>query len=162
MKSGSNQPGKLGTTESKWMTWVNNSVGSIMFFNRRSALLQMISFTNFVNWSDNNPIAAAAAFADQKNYWKTWTRIFNSDKLKQRRGVLKSDIQEQEIANAAKNSKDKASAIISYLLKIGFTPTQIADSMAIATGGATFLMNRTKTYLKQGMSTLLHPYHVNY
>ena len=152
MKSGSNQPGKLGTTESKWMTWVNNSVGSIMFFNRRSALLQMISFTNFVNWSDNNPIAAAAAFADQKNYWKTWARIFNSDKLKQRRGGLKSDIQEQEIANAAKNSKDKASAIISYLLKIGFTPTQIADSMAIATGGATFLMNRTKTYLKQGMS----------
>ena len=56
------------------------------------------------------------------------------------------------IMDAAKNSKDKASAIISYLLKIGFTPTQIADSMAIATGGATFLMNRTKTYLKQGMS----------
>ena len=152
MKSGSNRPGQMGEIEGKWMNWVNNSVGTIMFFNRRSALLQMISFTNFVNWSDNNPLAAAAAFADQKNYWKTWSRIFNSDKLKQRRGGLRSDVQEQEIANAAKNSKDKVSAIISYLLKIGFTPTQIADSMAIATGGATFLMNRTKTYLKQGMS----------
>ena len=41
---------------------------------------------------------------------------------------------------------------VSYLLKIGFTPTQIADSMAIATGGATFLINRTNTYVKQGMS----------
>jgi hypothetical protein len=152
MKSGINRPAQAGKIEQAWLNWVNNSVGTIMFFNRRSALLQMISFTNFVNWSDNNPLAAAAAFANQPAYWKAWTKIFNSDKLKQRRGGLKSDVQEQEIANQAKNSKDTASAIISYLLKIGFTPTQIADSMAIATGGATLLINRTKTYKKQGMS----------
>ena len=152
MKSGSNRPADMGGLESKWMNWVNNSVGTIMFFNRRSALLQMISFTNFVNWSDNNPAAAAAAFANQKEYWKAWVEIFNSDKLKQRRGGLKSDIQEQEIANQAKNSKDKLGAVISYLLKIGFTPTQIADNIAISTGGATLLINRTKTYQKQGMS----------
>ena len=41
---------------------------------------------------------------------------------------------------------------MAYLLKIGFTPTQLADSFAIATGGATFLVNRTKTYKKQGLS----------
>jgi hypothetical protein len=152
MKSGVNRPAQAGKIEQAWLNWVNNSVGTIMFFNRRSALLQMISFTNFVNWSDNNPLAAAAAFANQPAYWKAWSKIFNSDKLKQRRGGLKSDVQEQEIANQAKNSKDTAGAIISYLLKIGFTPTQIADSMAIATGGATLLINRTKTYKKQGMS----------
>ena len=37
-------------------------------------------------------------------------------------------------------------------MKIGFTPTQIADSFAIAAGGATFLRNRTNTYLNQGLS----------
>jgi len=42
--------------------------------------------------------------------------------------------------------------VVSYLLKIGFTPTQIADSFAIATGGSTFLINRTKKYEKQGLS----------
>ena len=42
--------------------------------------------------------------------------------------------------------------MVSYLLKIGFTPTQIADSFAIATGGSTFLINRTKKYEKQGLS----------
>ena len=152
MKSGSNRPGSTGSTESKWLNWVNNSVGTIMFFNRRSALLQMLSFTNFINWSDNNPLNAGLAFANQPLYWKTWVKIFNSNKLKQRRGGLRSDVQEQEIANQAKNSKDKASAITAYLLKIGFTPTQIADSMAIASGGATFLINRTKTYVKQGLS----------
>lgn len=152
MKSGSNTPRSAGKIEQKWLNWVNNSVGTIMFFNRRSALLQMLSFTNFINWSDNNPARAAAAFANQPLYWKKWVEIFNSDKLKERRGGLKSDIQESEIANQAKNSKDKAAAVVSYLLKIGFTPTQIADSFAIATGGATFLINRTKKYEKQGMS----------
>lgn len=152
MKSGSNTPRSAGKIEQKWLNWVNNSVGTIMFFNRRSALLQMLSFTNFINWSDNNPVKAAAAFANQPLYWKKWVEIFNSDKLKERRGGLKSDIQESEIANQARNSKDKASAVISYLLKIGFTPTQIADSFAIATGGATFLINRTKKYEKQGLS----------
>ena len=152
MKSGSNRPAGVGKIEQKWLNWVNNSVGTIMFFNRRSALLQMLSFTNFVNWSDNNPLRAAEAFANQPLYWKTWTKIFNSDKLKERRGGLKSDIQESEIANQARNSEDKAAAVLSYILKQGFTPTQIADSFAIATGGATFLINRTKKYEKQGLS----------
>lgn len=152
MKSGRNRPSAPGKYEQKWLNWVNNSVGTIMFFNRRSAAMQMLSFANFVNWSDNNPIKAAAAFANQPAYWKAWSTIFNSDKLKERRGGLKSDVQEQEIANQAKNSQDKASAVVAYLLKIGFTPTQIADSFAIATGGATFLINRTKTYKKQGLS----------
>jgi len=153
MKSGSNRPPGTGDRQTTaWLNWVNNSVGTIMFFNRRSALLQMISFANFTNWSDNNPLMAAKAFANQPAYWKAWVEIFNSDKLKQRRGGLKSDVQEQEIANQAKNSPNKVQAAISYLLKIGFTPTQIADSVAIATGGATFLINRTNTYQKQGMS----------
>jgi len=34
----------------------------------------------------------------------------------------------------------------------GFTPTQVADSFAIAFGGASFVRNRIKTYKKQGMS----------
>ena len=38
------------------------------------------------------------------------------------------------------------------MLKLGFLPTQIADSFAIASGGATFFRNRTKTYIKEGMS----------
>ena len=47
-----------------------------------------------------------------------------------------------------KGKDNKAKAALAWLLEKGFTPTQIADSMAIATGGATFLINRTKTYKK--------------
>ena len=45
-----------------------------------------------------------------------------------------------------------AAGALAYLLKIGFTPTQVADSFAIAFGGATFYRNRINTYLKQGMT----------
>ena len=152
MKSGVNHVGGADTITNRWTKWVNNSVGSIMFFNRRSATLQLLSATNFINWSDNNPLKAAQAFANQPQYWKDWSMIFNSDKLKERRGGLKTDVSESEIANVAEGSKNKVSAIISYLLKIGFTPTQIADSIAIASGGATFYRNRVNSYMKQGMT----------
>ena len=152
MKTGSNSPNQNGDViTNRWLKWVNNSIGTIMFFNRRSALLQLTSVTNFLNWSDNNLAKAALAFANQPQYWKDWAMIFNSDKLKQRRSGLKSDVQESEIANAAKNTEDKIGSIIAYLLKIGFSPTQIADSIAISSGGATFYRNRVNTYKKQGL-----------
>ncbi|MHA2039161.1 MAG: hypothetical protein ACW98X_22270 [Promethearchaeota archaeon] len=152
METGTNKNFGKDSVAAKWNNWVTNSVGAIMFFNRRSATLQLLSTANFMNTSDNNPLKAAAAFANQPQYWKDWAMIFNSDKLKERRGGLKSDVQEAEIAAAARDSKNKPQAILSYLLKIGFTPTKIADSFAIASGGAAFYRNRVNTYKKQGLS----------
>ena len=151
MINGRNRPTGMNKQMNQWMNWVNNSTGAIMFFNIRSAVLQTLSATNFINWSDNNPLKAAAAFANQKQYWTDFAMIFNSDKLKQRRSGLQTDVNTAEIANQAEGAQNKAGAVIAYLLKIGFTPTQIADSFAIATGGAAFYRNRVNTYLKQGM-----------
>ena len=61
------------------MNWINSATGTIMFLNTRSAVLQTISFTNFVNYSDNNMLAAGAAFGNQKQFWKDFGFIFNSD-----------------------------------------------------------------------------------
>ena len=149
MENGTNRPSSTTDNTNRWNTWINNSIGAIMFFNRRSALLQTLSTVNFINWSDNNPLKAAAAFANQKQYWSDFATLFNSSKLKQRRAGLKSDVNEAEIARAVKGSRNKATAALSYLLKIGFTPTQMADSFAIAAGGATFYRNRIKSYLKK-------------
>ena len=136
----------------RWTEWITNSIGAIMFLNMRSAVLQLMSTVNFINWSDNNPVKAAAAFANQKLYWSTFMKIFNSDFLLERRSGLKMDVNEAQLASALNGKKNKAKALLALLLKKGFTPTQIADSFAIAAGGATFLINRTKTYLKKGMS----------
>jgi len=152
MKNGTNRPSGSNRLTNQFNNWVNNSIGAIMFFNRKSALLQTISSVNFLNWSDNNPFKAALAFGNQPQYWSDFSTLWNSPKLKQRRSGLRKDVNEAEIANAAKGSKNKAQAVLSYLLKIGFTPTQLADSFAIASGGATFYRNRLDTYKKQGMS----------
>ena len=152
MKSGSNRPGTGGATatENAFMNWTNNSIGAIMFFNRRSAVLQTLSSVNFINWGDNNPLKAAQAFGNIKQWTTDFTTIWNSDKLKARRSGLGGDLNSSEIAAAIKGSKNKPAAALSYLLKLGFTPTQLADSFAIASGGASMYRNRTNTYLKEG------------
>jgi hypothetical protein len=154
MERGSNRP--IGSNQNKlttkFMNWVNNSVGAIMFFNARSAILQTISAANFINFKDNNIFAAAGAFANQKQFWSDFTMLFNSDFLKQRRSGLKTDINEAEISNAVGTAPNKATAAFKYMLKKGFLPTQIADSFAIAMGGASFIRNRINSLVKSGMT----------
>ena len=153
MKSGKNRLFSGNRLSNRVLDYINNSTGAIMFFNTRSAVLQTISSINFLNWSFNNPIKAGAAFANQKQYWKDFVELINSDYLVDRRNGLKLNINESEIADAAATSKNKARAAINYILQKGFLPTQYADSFAIASGGATFYRNRINDLVKnQGMS----------
>lgn len=154
MTNGKNRSYGKDKETTAWSNWVNGSTGSIMFLNTRSAALQLLGAVNFLNLRDNNPIAAAKAFANQPQYWKDFAHIWNSAKIKERRGGLKDDVAAAEIANAAATAKtsSKPKAVLSYLLKIGYTPTQIADSFAIASGGAPFYRNRINSYLKEGLS----------
>ena len=160
MRTGRNRinmfTGKGARLENLAIDWLNNSVGAIMFINSRSAALQTLSSINYINWSDNNILAAGKAIANQKQYWKDFTTIFNSDFLVERRGGLKINVSESEIADAAAASRnnipDKIRGALNYLLRKGFLPTKYADSFAIATGGATFYRNRLNRYLKQGLN----------
>ena len=132
--------------------WLNGSIGAIMFLNIKSALLQQISMVNYINYRDNNPFQAAKAFANQKQYWQDWAFIFNSDFLKQRRRGLQTGVEAAELASATINATNKVEAVIAYLLKKGFAPTQISDAIAISNGGALFYRNRINTYLNEGLS----------
>ena len=155
MKAGTNRPIGSNPVTEKIFDWLNNSVGAVMFLNTRSALLQTISAVNFINWGDNNIVSAGKAFANQKQYWKDFMSLMNSDYLVQRRNGLKINVSESEIADAVKDSKNKPRAAIAFLLSKGFVMTRFADSFAIATGGATFYRNRIKKYLKEGMDQKL-------
>jgi hypothetical protein len=150
MKSGRNRNFQGDTLTGRFTDWVTGSIGTIMFFNTRSALLQTISSINFVNFTDNNVLAAGKAFANQKQFWSDFMTLMNSDFLKERRGGLRINVSEADIADMAK--KGGAKGVINKLLEFGFTPTQIADSFAIASGGSAFYRNRIKTYKKQGMT----------
>ena len=154
IENGTNRSFGSNRLVNRFMNWINGSIGTTMFFNSRSAVLQTLSTVNFINWSDNNVLAAAKAFANQKQFWADFSMIFNSDMLKQRREGRSFDINANEIASMVSNEKTmagKMKASLNYLLKIGFLPTQLADSFAIAAGGSTFYRNRLNTYLVEGM-----------
>ena len=148
MKAGRNRVEGGNRLSNRVLDYINNSTGAIMFFNMRSALLQTISAANFINWSFNNPYKAGKAFANQPQYWKDFAKLMNSEYLVDRRNGLKLNINESEIADAAKTSKNKAKAIVSYIIEKGYIPTKFADSFAIATGGATFYRNKIKDLMK--------------
>jgi hypothetical protein len=153
MKTGINRPFGGSRVGNQILDYLNGSVGAIMFFNTRSAVLQTISSINFINISgDNNILAAGKAFANQPQYWKDFVELINSDYLKDRRNGLKLNISESEIADAAATSKNKSKAALNYILQKGFLPTQFADSFAIASGGATFYRNKINSLLKDGLS----------
>jgi len=78
--------------------------------------------------------------------------LFNSDQLKQRRRGLQTDVSASELTKSFKENGNTYEAVVNFLLEKGFTPTQIADSTAIAFGGASFYRNRFKKYKKQGMT----------
>lgn len=151
MKTGRARPAGANRLTNQFVNWINDSVGAIMFFNTRSALLQQLSFVNFINFSDNNPLKAAASFANQKQFWSDYAMLFNSDFLKERRSGLKTDVNADEIAKAAEEGRNPVRSVIASILKKGFLPTQIADSHAIALGGASFYRNRLNRYLSEGM-----------
>ena len=154
-KIGSNRSSSSDSITTRWYDWINNSVGVVMFLNTRSALLQMISNVNFINWSDNNPIKAAKAFANQPQYWKDVMFLLNSSYLVERRDGLKINISESEIADLAASNGNKAADFVALALNKGFVFTRYADSFAIATGGATYYRNRLNALLKTGMDPKL-------
>jgi len=152
MEYNSNRTSGQGRLLGGFMDWINGSIGATMFLNSRSAVLQTMSSVNFINWSDNNPLKAAAAFGNQKQYWADVAMIFNSPFLKQRRSGLAQDVNTAELAEAVKGATNPARAAVGYLLQLGFTPTQVADSFAIASGGATMYRNRIKSLVESGMT----------
>ena len=152
IQTGRNRPQGQDGYVNVFVDYLNGSVSTVMFFNVRSAILQQLSFVNFINFADNNLFAAAKAFANQKQYWADWAMLFNSDFMKQRRGGIRTDVNGAELAQAVAKSDSPTRTVIQQLLQIGFLPTQIGDNIAIATGGASFYRNRVNTYLEQGSS----------
>tara|TARA_R110002012_G_scaffold148924_3_gene307906 strand:- start:377 stop:7255 length:6879 start_codon:yes stop_codon:yes gene_type:complete len=152
MENGTNRKQGKDKNVNRLLDWINGSVGAVMFFNMRSALLQTISTVNFINWGDNNIFKAAAAFANIPQFAKDFSFIFNSDMLKQRRGGLQMDVNANELTSVFAEKGSSPRAMIAWLLEKGFAPTRIADSFAIAFGGASMYRNRISKYIKEGMN----------
>tara|TARA_R110002153_G_scaffold271541_1_gene438999 strand:- start:31 stop:1323 length:1293 start_codon:yes stop_codon:yes gene_type:complete len=153
METGRTRSLKMDRGSAAMMNYLNGGIGTIMNFNTRSAALQTISTLNFLNMKENNPLSAARAMANVPQFSKDFLMIMNSDMLKQRRDGLAINVTEAEIASAAASSENMIQSVISKVLKVGYTPTKLADSFAISFGGATYYRNRVKMYEKQGVDS---------
>ena len=149
METGRSRPVGTNKTINNFLNWIRGSVAVTMFFNTRSALLQTISTFNYINFSDNNIFKASAAFADTKQWAKDFLYLYNSDYLKERRGGLRTDVQEAEIAEAIRG-KTGFQSLLGTMLQKGFAFTRAGDAFAISAGGATFFRNRVNSYIKKG------------
>ena len=144
MQSGRNRV-STDAQSNKFLNWINKSVATTMFFNSRSAVLQLLSSLNFIGQKDNNLFQATAALANQEQWQQDYNALWNSDYLSNRREGAKFDVLADEIA------EDQGS-FLNKLLQKGFLPTRYADSFAIALGGAAFYRNRANALMKDGMS----------
>jgi len=149
METGRSRPVGTNKVINGFLNWIRGSVAVTMFFNTRSALLQTISTFNYINFSDNNIFQAASSFADTKQWAKDFLYLYNSDYLKERRSGLRTDVQEQEIADAIRN-KTGFQGLLGSMLQKGFAFTRAGDAFAISAGGASFYRNRVNSYIKKG------------
>ena len=53
---------------------------------------------------------------------------------------------------AAKESKNPTNSVIAKIMTAGYLHTKVADSVAIAAGGAIYFRNSVRNYMKQGVS----------
>ena len=132
MKSGRNRV-STDAQSNAFLTWINRAVATTMFVNTRSAVLQLLSSLNFIGQPNNNIFQATAAMFSG-NWKKDFNTLWNSDYLKNRREGAKFDVLADEMSG-------KDSTGLNKLLKFGFLPTRLADSFAIALGGASFYRN---------------------
>ena len=144
MQSGRNRV-STDAQSNKFLNWINKSVATTMFFNTRSAALQLLSSLNFIGQKDNDLFKATAAFANQEQWQEDYNKLWNSDYLSNRRDGAKFDVLADEIA-------EDQESFLNKLLQKGFLPTRYADSFAIALGGAAFYRNRVNALMKEGMS----------
>ena len=141
MKSGRNRVSTDANANS-YMNWLNRAVGTTMFLNTRSTILQLLSTLNFLGKPGNNIFQATAAFANQKQWKADYNKLWNSDYLSNRRDGAKFDVLADEIAEGSQG--------LNKILKFGFLPTRYADSFAIALGGAAYYRNRVNMLMKEG------------
>ena len=145
------ETGKVQGKSNPLTDWLLGSTANIMFLNTRSAILQMSAAGNYVDWKNNNPIAIAKSFANQKQFWSDFNMLWNSPFLSDRRGGMKFDLVAEDVATMG-DSESGFKSLMARAKTFGFKPTVLGDSIAIAFGGASYYRNTYNALIKEGYS----------
>lgn len=184
---GSNVIENLSPISKGWLKYTNMGAATIMYYNFKSAGLQLVSSINygldaykavggtyffdkdgsivsvkpgeegnfkevFVDPNDlknfNNFFKMGTALTKTPlKYMEAFKEIWNSPDLVDRRGGKKLTVEAAELVS--QSEKGGAQGVLNYLLERGYDLTSAADAFAIASGGATFLVNAREYLSKQ-------------
>ena len=136
----------MDDTTRRWNDWAQGSVGTIMFWNFRSAALQLLSVGNYGFSSEVNTAQFIGNLAkgiarlpfDLANKNSKLRKRLDHAYLKERRARAGFDVNMQELADSIQGSKN-FSEITKKILNWGFKATAAVDSLAIALGGEAFV-----------------------
>ena len=137
--TGQNKRANIGKTEQLVQRWLNSSVAAVMFFNTRSAILQLISTGNFML---ENPLGYMKAMGSlgtakgRKEMKDAWDSIQDSAWYKQRKRG-KSELSFDEIFGQERSSW--AGKKLQDLQRFGYKLTKAGDAGAILLGGTPFV-----------------------
>lgn len=115
-----------------------------MFYNPRSAALQLISSFNYLF---DDP-AATFKGAASKNYTKALRQIWNSPWYSER-GEGKTDVALAELFG--QTGTTKAGRALDVVLERGYDLTKLGDKGAIIMGGAFYMAGKFDQYKKEGL-----------
>jgi hypothetical protein len=148
METGSTRPPQDTQAGRAVFSFLRGAIGVTMFFNARSAVLQTISTFNYIDLENNTIADVAKRISNKKQFYEDVVFLFQSDYLRQRRGGLRTDIQNQEIAESLE--KGGLRGFYKLIMSKGFKLTQFGDSAAISFLGATYYRTRVIKHLADG------------
>jgi hypothetical protein len=162
--------GKMNQLSDPNMSWFNlwlvGSVSSIMWYNSRSAILQLISMFNYIesdgvsspfNWFRTVGAAMSTGKMTKRGekFWNELQYLRSSDYMKTRMDNIEMDIEGNILAQQGDFSqlkgKNRSKALVIWALKNGYALTKTGDAVAILVGGTPYFMARMEHYLNQGM-----------
>ena len=129
------------THTNAFSTWLQGSVGAIMFVNVRSAALQGLSTWNYASPGNflkfNKDVASILNPKSEQR--ALFEELWNNPMLKERRARAGFDVNAAEVVEYIKAGKIQGR--IGKVLNKGFFLTSLMDSVAIASGGVGFISN---------------------
>ena len=151
MKTGKNR--LTSTPANPILQWLGLATSTTMFWNRRSAFLQILSAFNYLGLPNNNILQSSKALINVPQFTKDVSKLWNSPYLKDRRKGAKFDVLADELTGESSGGWVAKQVNKIFTGKFGgFAPTRLVDSFAIASGGAAFYRNTVDALVAQGES----------
>ena len=139
------------TPESRGFTkWLNWTIGGVMFFNTRSAALQLISIANY--WVENPGHFSEGGKKKNKELREAMGARIKDSAWVKNRTQGKTDVVLDDIFSESTEGNNKFERTIDKAIKKGYTLTKWGDIAAITIGGVKWATGYAAELVENGMT----------